>query len=296
VKRGGLGVDECPAELGHRLDAGNVDFDSVSALRLESGDACLHRLAHIVGRSREEVVAWYADLQTFHAALDLAFVIRRRQARGLVIALIVAGEHRQHSGTVADGARQGAHDVHGGRKLHGAETRYAAVGRPQTDDAVGGGGDADRATGIGAQAGIGCMRGDRRAGTAGGPAGHVLRIDGIAAIAEVEVMPGRAERELGHIEGTDAERAGRLHPSHHRGRLRGDELAANARSVSDAVAGAREHVLVCERHAVQEPERAAARAPSASISMKQLVRACAEVAAANTASVTATLLSLPCRI
>src|ERR1043166_8467060 len=99
------------------------------------------------------------------------------------------------------------------------------------------------------------------------------RIERIAAVAEVLVVPGRSGGKLRHVQRAEVDGAGRIEPRERgRGGARAP-VAADFRAAGRDAAGAVEHVLVRERHAVQR----AADAPAGKLGAERgglLERAC----------------------
>ena len=76
-------------------------------------------------------------------------------------------------------------------------------------------------------------------------------------MAGVPIVPGDAERELHHVEPADVEGARGVQPAQHGCRHRRHVALEDRRAHLAEAAGAMEHVLVGERHAVQRPAQLA---------------------------------------
>ena len=76
-------------------------------------------------------------------------------------------------------------------------------------------------------------------------------IESVAAVTKMDVVPGRTGGELRHVEDADLDRARRVEPLQHGGGGRRDLILQDLASAGGDLAGAIEHVLVGERHAVQ---------------------------------------------
>ena len=135
---------------------------------------------------------------------------------GIVALHGVVGERE-----VPGGARQRADMVEARHERKGARARQPAVGRLQAEDAAERGRHADRAVGVGAERDRHQAAGDRRAGAAGGAAGHARRVVRIARGAVMHVLAGEVVGVFAHVERADQHRAGRFQPLDQRGVARG---------------------------------------------------------------------------
>ena len=195
--------------------------------------------AHLVVEQIAEVAARHGQPQ----AVDRH---RRRRLR-----CGVAEQRVIHEAGVGDALRQRPDVVERARQRHHAVGRDFAERRLEPDDAAGGGGNADRAAGIGAD------RGERHAGrdadrrSAARSAWRSRRIVRVARRPERRVLVGRAERELVQVGLADEHRAGlRRCAIAGASRLR-DMAVAHARRGGRRRAADVEQILDRDRHAVQ---------------------------------------------
>src|SRR6202022_4782170 len=98
---------------------------------------------------------------------------------------------------------------------------------------------------------------DRRARSAGGTAGDIRRVPGIAAIAVMTIVAGTVLREPRHVQAGKSVSASRGEPLDDRGAVAGHEILANGRAAGGEAADLVVHILVRERQAVQRSDRAA---------------------------------------
>ena len=77
------------------------------------------------------------------------------------------------------------------------------------------------------------------------------RIEGIAAVAEVNIVARGACGEFRHVQDADFDRARRVQPLQYRRGCRCDLILKDSASARGNLSRAVEHVLVCQRHAVQ---------------------------------------------
>jgi len=139
-------------------------------------------------------------------------------------------------------------------------TESSEKDRLDPDEAADAGRQPDRSARIRTECGEGQPSADGRAGAARGTAGHMSRVPGIAAVAPVDVMAGRADGELGHVQPAQVDRTGSGQPLHHGAGLFRPEILADLRTAGREAACGVVHVLVRQRHAVQRPQRLAPRA------------------------------------
>ena len=198
--------------LGRAIERGEVGQGHRRDLRAELAErvgGCLHRGAdRRIERHQAVLRQGEADLQAGDAALERGLVVRHRLLAGGRIVGIVAGDRGQHPRIVAHGAGERADMVEPPRARDGAGAADPAVGRLHADHAAGGGRQADRAAGVGAQRAIDHARGDRGARAARAAAGDARLVPRIAAMAVMHVVAGRAGGELRHVEEAQLDHAG----------------------------------------------------------------------------------------
>ena len=244
VLRRGLGLHHDQAMRRKQIKLRRLDLHQRRAGRAQRARRAEDRSGDLAIRVGFDPGAGERDLHRADRPLDADF---DRLLRAHGIAPIVAGDGGEQQRAVRSAARERPDGVERMRKRHRAVARHPAPGRLQAGDAAGGGGQAHRATGVGAERAEHQARGDRGARAARGAAGDVVRVPGVAAVAPVLVVPGRPVSELGHVERADIERA-RGVEALERGRgLSGRPAAPDLRAAVRYLAGAVEHVLVRER-------------------------------------------------
>ncbi len=142
----------------------------------------------------------------------------RRALRGLCIPCgravggrierVGSGCRRRDQPAVFRGARERPDGIERERERHRIGAADAAVGRLQSRDAAEMRGQADRAAGVGAERGGHEPCADRCARAGGGAAGDMRRMPRITDMAGVDVVAGRSERKLHHVERAEPESAG----------------------------------------------------------------------------------------
>ena len=258
MQTGGFGVHDRPTQFGHRCHVRHFDLDDHRPRRAQIPHAAIERGSHLVGRDFKESAARDADAQAAHALRERARVVGRRAARTLPITGIEAGDDLQHERQIGDVACHRTEHVDRRRERHAAGAWYEPESGLQTDAAVGGRRNAHRAAGVRTDARVRRAERDRDARAARRTTGDVGRIVRIATIAEGRVMPGGTESEFGHGERTEFDRTGARETLEHRGARGRGMPRTHARPVAHGPSGAREHVLVRERHTMQRTERLAA--------------------------------------
>ncbi len=181
------------------------------------------------------------------------------------VAPVAACHHFERQPRIADAAgvgplhrHQHRADAATGGGGAGIEARHAPEARPQSDNAVAIGGDADRAADIVAVRDRCDADGDRSAGAAARTAGRhrgVERIERAAVQAVVGVQTHRERRRVGPA---DDDRAGMLQIGDDRAVFLRDEVLKRDHAVVGRGAGKVDVDLDGDRHAVQRSEGMAA--------------------------------------
>ena len=178
----------------------------------------LHHPVHVAVGAHE--VARDADPR----ARERAGVERRRVVGGRaalafsrrLVRRVHAGHHAERHGHVGHVARHRPAGVEAERQRDDAVAAHQPVRRLEPDDAVGGGGAANRAAGVGAEAELRVARRDGHAGAArrsGRRARKVVRIERLAAERAVRAARG----ELGEVHLRQDDGARLAQPLHHEG-------------------------------------------------------------------------------
>ncbi len=174
----GLAQDDRAERLVDEVELGHVDVDELEAGVRERVD----RLAHARRHARGEVGV--VDLSPEHADACAADVAQRDR---------LPAEHAEERRRLLDRRGQRPDVVAARGEREDALERDEPVGRLEADDPAVGGGDADRAAGVGAERVVGHARGDER-GRAGARAAG-----GAARIERVEGHPERGVDAAGGV-------------------------------------------------------------------------------------------------
>ena len=140
---------------------------------------------------------------------------RLRARRGVV--RIVSGNDLQQHRTIARGASERPDMIHAPRARHRAVAAHAPIGRLQPGNAVVGRGQPDRGAGIGPERTEYGARRNRNRRAARRAAGDMRRVERVAAVPEMDVVPGRTGGKFRHVEDADLDRARRVEPLQHGG-------------------------------------------------------------------------------
>ena len=184
-------------------------------------------------------------------------VVRYRDARGEFVLRIVARDRPEDQRRIRDGSRHRAGCVHRPDERHDPVTAHPPPGRSNADNAVIGGGVADRPAGVFAQR----RRAERsrcRDATAGaGGAGIVLDVPRIPRLAERPVA--RSEHAaLRHVQLAEQDRARVAKPRDRRRVLVRHEVGERSRAVRRADALREELILHRDGDPMQRTELSAA--------------------------------------
>ena len=138
---------------------------------------------------------------------------------------------------------------------------HAPVGGLEPHDAAAGGGQPDRAAGVGAERAVDEPGGHGRARSARRPAGAVAGPPGRLDVAVVGVVAEGPERQLREVQPAERDRARRLQAGDGRCVLLGAEVLGERRAAGRGPAAPDEEILVGEGHAVERPAGCAPPSP-----------------------------------
>ena len=159
---------------------GGLDLAQLPACRGEPAERGPHGLAHLRRHRR------VGELGRQHADHRNAGAGGRGTGSGPAMAL-------QQGNAVGGGRGERARVVQARRQREHPVRRHQAVGRLEADDAAVGGGDADRAAGVGADRQVADAGGDQRGRPAGRAARGPGRIARVAGVADVRVREAGGE-------------------------------------------------------------------------------------------------------
>jgi hypothetical protein len=170
-------------------------------------------------------------------------------------------QHRHPQGQAIDATGHRPDRAGAPRQLHHAAGADQTKARLEPGNTAERGRDADRAHVVGAERTGGEPGRDGRPRPAAGTARRRRGVPGIAALAEVYVVRGYAERAFVHVKLAERHRARGLQAPRHFRILRGNRVAQDFHAVGGRNAGHVDKVLQRQWHAVERPKRRAV-APS----------------------------------
>src|SRR5579875_714993 len=167
------------------------------------------------------------------------------------VAAVMAGDHAEDGGGIANGARERAHVIEGETQgLHAVAADHA-VSRLEAGDSTKGCRDANGAAGIGTERGEDESGGDGGAGTAARSAGAVCEIAGVVYDPVVGIFGGDAVGQLMKIQFADDDGSGGFQHFYYGGAAGGGRILIYARAARGADAAQIDQVFEGDRDAVQ---------------------------------------------
>ena len=184
-------------EVGDVLVVGHGHLDDLGPESLELPERPVEQRLHLRDHGVVVVVARHPDPEPADVGGEgRRLVVRHRSQAARRVLRIVSRDDFEHAGRVAHGAGERARVVEREREAHHGVAADAGLGGLDADEAVGGGGQADRAAGIGPERPEHEAGRHRRPRPARRAPRDVRRVPGIAARTEVRVVAGRPVREL----------------------------------------------------------------------------------------------------
>ena len=236
------------------LPAGVHDLD-VTAEVLELGGGVAADLQHALVHCRVAEVGRPRHVQALDVALAGLEVRARLPRQRRAVTIVGAGDHVEHGGGVAHGARQRAGVGHVLPAGEAGRLRHPPVGGLEADEAAEGRRDPHRAAPVGAEADRSQPGRHRGGGAAAGAARRPLEVPRIARGAEHRVVGQRLVAELREVRLAEDDGAGHAQAGDGDVVLLGQQLGEEARSAGGGEAARVERVLDRHRHAVQRTDR-----------------------------------------
>ena len=193
------------------------------------------------------------------AGAQPAYKVLRGVVRGVGIQGVVSGQRVQQQSVVLDGAGEWADVVQGPGQGEHAVLAHATEGRFHADGTAEGGGDADRAAGVGSQRAVDEVRRDGRPRASAGAAGDPGGIVGVPRGSETRAVARWTVGELVGVRLAQNDGAGVAQPEHDRCVVIGEVILEESRSHRGTRSLGEDQILQAQRHAVQRPPVGAAR-------------------------------------